>query len=618
MISGKKKKGTGRERSESATASATPAATGFASGSGTGPETGPGQVAGCGSDERRSPAPRDDDAPFRGDRRRGRRRRPPGKTPPTKARARCWYRPTTNGSSRATTQPTTRRSPPAAATSSWKPWRATSSPMTTPTPRPVQEGRGLPLRPADAGARESRRRQHLRRRSNEFVRIGASRPSISADGRFVAFLTAQRLLAADVNENLDAYVRDMDVPIGASGAFDLVSAADGGDAPALYGPRRSRSGQRTGGRDNPGTAISADGSRVAFMTEAPSNLPSGGAVDVPAGQVYLRDRVTDTTTLVTAKRDPGTGEMTSQPAGGALGASLSPDGTTVAWTGGNASTQTRFLGGENTDSIYLYYLWRRPADGPQRRPGGSPGPPTRTTRRACAAARTSTGSRPGPATDRSTNGGPSRRHLLSGTGAQRRRPHGGLSDRRRRQTPAQRQPGPRPVRHRHEPGVTRKQGTVELTRDTLDNNTATAQPVSSVSISPDGRYLLITCARTKFAFPALKQLGDPRPVPGPREAYVVDLEARTLERVVHSFSGADSDAGVTEGANVSADGNVVAFASLPATSSTGLKQPGRRVRRRPGPGPGRAPPTRALTKAAPPGRSNSTATARGSSPGRSP
>ncbi len=43
---------------------------------------------------------------------------------------------------------------------------------------------------------------------------------------------------------------------------------------------------------------------------------------------------------------------------------------------------------------------------------------------------------------------------------------------------------------------------------------------------------------------------------------MVDRQARTLERVVHSFSGADSDAGVTEGASISADGNVVAFASF--------------------------------------------------------
>ncbi|HEX6983838.1 MAG TPA: hypothetical protein VF170_00615, partial [Planctomycetaceae bacterium] len=112
------------------------------------------------------------------------------------------------------------------------------------------------------------------------------------------------------------------------------------------------------------------------------------------------------------------------------------------------------------------------------------------------------------------------------------------------------------------PGVSRKQGTVELTRDTLDNDVATAQPVGSVAISPDGRYLAITSARTKFTFPALQQLGDPRSVPGPREAYVVDLRERTLERVAHSYSGGDTDGGVAEGATISADGRRVAFSSF--------------------------------------------------------
>ena len=52
-------------------------------------------------------------------------------------------------------------------------------------------------------------------------------------------------------------------------------------------------------------------------------------------------------------------------AGGALRrAGISADGTTVAWTGQNAGAQTRFLGGENAGPSFLYYLWRRVADGP--------------------------------------------------------------------------------------------------------------------------------------------------------------------------------------------------------------------------------------------------------------
>ena len=38
---------------------------------------------------------------------------------------------------------------------------------------------------------------------------GARNPSISADGRFVAFSTGQQLVPADVNGNIDVYVRDL-------------------------------------------------------------------------------------------------------------------------------------------------------------------------------------------------------------------------------------------------------------------------------------------------------------------------------------------------------------------------------------------------------------------------
>ena len=70
---------------------------------------------------------------------------------------------------------------------------------------------------------------------------GAENPSVSADGRYVAFSTAQQLVPQDTNENVDVYVRDMDVPLTAdrkdSGAYTLVSAKSGGEEPATYAPR---------------------------------------------------------------------------------------------------------------------------------------------------------------------------------------------------------------------------------------------------------------------------------------------------------------------------------------------------------------------------------------------
>ena len=401
--------------------------------------------------------------------------------------------------------------------------------------------------------------------SNEFLRLGASNPSISADGRYVAFATAEPgLVAADTNDNIDVYVRDMAVPIGTPGAFDLVSARDGGDDPASYGPPVSPfPGSEPGAEVSRGVAISADGRKVAFRTEATSDLPASPSVDVPAGQVFVRDRVTDTTTLVTAKRDAGSGAMTSEPAGGAIGAALSGDGTTVAWTGGNASAQTRFLGGENDASTFLYYLWRRIGDGPgapTRRITGlaDPDDPACPSDTETAFDPVSTGPCYGPLTDQESNraGIVSQLPALSGDGYAVAFLTGA---------------GPRPVLFTGagldlyvtdmRPGMSRKAATVELTRDTAGDPTS-SPPIDSIAMSRDGRFVALTTVRTKFALPALQLLGEPRQVPGARELYVVDLQGRTLERVTHSLAGGDIDADVLNGVTISGDGGSVAFASF--------------------------------------------------------
>lgn len=401
--------------------------------------------------------------------------------------------------------------------------------------------------------------------SGAFLRRGASNPSISADGRYVAFATAEPLVAADVNDHVDVYVRDMDLAIGSPGAYDLVSARDGGDLPASYGsPSVQTPGSEPGSDVSRGVSISADGRRVAFRTDVPTDLPAAGAADVPAGQVFLRDREAETTTLVTARRDLATGEMTAAPAGGAVGAALSADGTTVAWTGGNAGDQTRFLRGETPDASFPYYLWRRVADGPSaptRRITGlaDPDDPACPPGAESNFDQSSTGPCYGPLTDQEAN-----RTSISGqlpalsadgftvaflTGA-----------------------GPRPLAFtgpgldlyltRMNPGLSRKEATVELTRDTTGTDAATASPLGSVAISADGRHLALTTVRTQFVLPVLQQLGEPRQVPGPRELYEVDLDAGTVERVTRSYSEGDIGADVLNGPTLSADGSRIAFASF--------------------------------------------------------
>jgi hypothetical protein len=394
---------------------------------------------------------------------------------------------------------------------------------------------------------------------NSFLRRGASNPSLSADGRYFAFATAEPLVAADVNDNVDVYVRDMTLAGDAPGAFDLVSARDGGDLPATYGPPAlPLPGSNPGADVSRGVALSADGRLVAFRTDAPSDLPASASADSGPGQVLLRDRLLDTTTLVT-RTDPG-----GTPAGGAVGAALSADGTTVAWTGANAAAQTRFLGGENDDPSFLYYLWRRIADGPgapTRRITGlaDPDDPSCPPAASTAFDQVSTGPCYGPLTDQEANRANIAAQLptLSGDG---------------RKVAFLTGAGPRPLAFTGpgldlfvtdmSSGLTRKQSTIELTRDTVGGDAATSPPISSIAMSAGGRYLALATVRTRFALPALQLLGAPRAVPGPRELYVVDLQARTLDRVTRSANAGDTDGDVLNGPTISANGARVAFASL--------------------------------------------------------
>lgn len=414
--------------------------------------------------------------------------------------------------------------------------------------------------------------------SNAFLRRGASNPSISADGRYVAFSTAEQLVPADANEYIDVYVRDMSLPLPPGGActsapgcpFQLVSALSGGEEPATYGvPANPFPGSNPGADVSRGVAISADGQKVAFHTEAPSNLPAG-ATEVPAGQIFVRDLASQTTALVTAVRDSETGQMTAQPAGGARGAALSGDGSTVAWTGENAAEQTRFLRGEPTAPSELYYLWRRVADGPSaptRRITGIADPDDP----ACAAQeaanpsmtthfdQTSTGPCYGPLTDQES---------LPASIATQLPVLGGDGYTVAFLTGA----GPRPdvttgsgldlYLTRMNPGLSRKQATTELTRDGTSTNPALAASIEGIAMTENGRYLAMTTVRTNFTLPPLHLVGEPRSVANVRDLYVIDLAEQTIERADHSEEGGDANGDVDPHVTLSADAGRIAFTSF--------------------------------------------------------
>jgi hypothetical protein len=128
-------------------------------------------------------------------------------------------------------------------------------------------------------------------------------PSISADGRFVAFLSwASNLVPGDTNNTADVFLRDRQ-----NGTTIRVSvASDGTQANS----------------DSDGASISADGRFVAFTSYA-SNLVAGDTND--GADVFVHDRQSGTTTRVSIASDGTQGNSRSH------ATSISADGRFVAF-----------------------------------------------------------------------------------------------------------------------------------------------------------------------------------------------------------------------------------------------------------------------------------------------
>src|SRR5262249_44714724 len=144
---------------------------------------------------------------------------------------------------------------------------------------------------------------------------GGASPSISADGRFVAFLGSNLV---NTTGTADVYVHDR-----LTGVTEQVSVASDGSQ---------------GNADAFGPSISADGRFVAFESDA-SNLVSGdtnGTLDI-----YVHDRLTGATERVSVASDDTQGNSVSS------SPSISADGRFVAF----ASVADNLVSGDTNGAV---------------------------------------------------------------------------------------------------------------------------------------------------------------------------------------------------------------------------------------------------------------------------
>jgi Tol biopolymer transport system component len=140
--------------------------------------------------------------------------------------------------------------------------------------------------------------------------IGGDSPTISGDGRYVAFSAYNRMTPDDTNDVQDVFVRDT-----VANTTTLVSKPTGGGSANL---------------SSSDPVISADGKSVAFVTSA-TNM-DGTTDDNGADDVFVRSLANSTTTRVTRNASGGLAH------GAASAPTISGDGRFVAYesTAGDA------------------------------------------------------------------------------------------------------------------------------------------------------------------------------------------------------------------------------------------------------------------------------------------
>jgi hypothetical protein len=442
----------------------------------------------------------------------------------------------------------------------------------------------------------------------------AAMPSISENGQYVSFTTDEGASLPEIThtqpdlvprrEGVDVYRRDMDVEPAAAAAeeatrlageraFLAASVPSGSEEPLRYAGAGETGGSYAAGR----SAMSANGNEVVFITASVSNLVAYPQLEAeeradgetpgphtPAGQVAVHDFENGATELVSrcsfecgegaaagAAEPVVAGEAESKPVGAVTlgaasfpkhgrdgswpGASISADGTTVAWIGENVAEQAPTLAQEGLEAVYEEPLWRRlPAAANQTRrvtggsdpeaPGCAASGETQLARgsenagdpcqgpfvRETAGGEKGGGMIKGSATDftprLSANGeevafGSNARLIVEGYDFNRGE-EGNPTDL---------------FVASMRPGLTRDQALTQVTEAGSPASDAESEPVNDFEISPDGQQLAFSTLRTLFTLGWPTPVSAPLPEIGIDELYDADLGDGTLTRVTHGYEG---------------------------------------------------------------------------------
>jgi hypothetical protein len=428
----------------------------------------------------------------------------------------------------------------------------------------------------------------------------AELPSISENGQYVSFTTTAALSPEnDTNEAPDVYVRDMDVaetqpcqeeeavdPVQPC-AFTLVSAVNDSTHGLSYeyvsGPNQGFEEDHYGALAAGRSAMSAKAQEVVFVTTAPSNLAGEGTPQLEVAVRYLQ---TGRTELVSVEYDSATGKPAAGPepvpVQGSIGAVYSPgsrpifepprqyaptqqvpasisgEGSAVAWMGQDVGEQAPTLPDESLSPGYAEPLWRRIGGGeeaPTRRVTGGSDP----ANPACiASGETALPAKPSPAdpcqgpfvtTDSIGVWNHSEEAIpvprLSTDGYEvafiAQAPlvaFGSDFD-----VETQTRHSDLYVADMHE-GLSRVQALTPITELASGNEgaLATNAPIVDYGISPDASQVAFTTIRTQFILGDPAYVSAPAAAPGMVELFDADLGDATLTRVTHGYAGGPGEA----------------------------------------------------------------------------